>query len=168
MLVNPEPFSSQLVSVVIPSYNYGHFIEDTIRSILAQTYISYEIIVVDDGSTDNTQEILKPYLEKINYVYQNNQGLSAARNHGTSLAKGEFVLFLDADDFLLPHMLEEQIAAFQQNPDLGLVICGWHIVDKTGKILSDIELWKGLPELTAEAWIKWRPLLPSATNPMYH
>ena len=154
---------NSLVSVVIPSYNYGHFIQDTIKSILNQTFNNHEIIVIDDGSTDNTQQVLKPYLSQINYVYQQNQGLSAARNHGLRLAQGEFVIFLDADDFLLPHMLEKEVAAFATNPDLGFVICGWHIVDETGKIQSDVKLWEGLPELNAEAWIQWRPLLPSAT-----
>ena len=155
--------TNPLVSVVIPSYNYGHFIQDTIESIFKQTYDRYEIIVIDDGSIDNTREVLQPDRDLINYVYQENQGLSAARNHGLHLARGEYVIFLDADDFLLPHTLEKQVAALQNNSDLGFVICGWHIVNETGEILSDVELWHGLPQLNAEAWIKWRPLLPSAT-----
>ena len=163
MLVTPESSSTPLVSIVIPTYNYGHFIRETIDSILRQTYGNYEIVIIDDGSTDNTKEVLSPYLERVNYFYQENRGLSAARNQGTRLAKGELILFLDADDFLLPHMLQEQVAALQKNPDLGFVICGWHTVNETGTVISDVELWHGLPELTAESWIKWRPLLPSAT-----
>ena len=152
-----------LVTIVIPSYNYGHFIEETIDSILQQRYTNYEIIVIDDGSTDNTREVLQCYGDRINYIYQENQGLSAARNHGLQLASGEYIIFLDADDFLLPHILEKQVAALDNNSDLGFVICGWHIVNETGEILSDVELWHGLPQLNAEAWVKWRPLLPSAT-----
>lgn len=157
-----------LVTVVIPSYNYGHFIQDTVDSILQQTYTNYEIIVIDDGSIDNTTQVLQPYSDRINYVYQENQGLSAARNHGLRLAKGKYVIFLDADDFLLPHTLEKQVAALDNNSDLGFVICGWHIVNETGEILSDVELWHGLPQLNAEAWVKWRPLLPSATLFCHH
>lgn len=90
------------VSVVIPAYNCAEYIKEAIDSVLNQTYRDFEIIVVDDGSTDNTKEILEPYIKKrmIQYVYQNNQGISAARNRGIRMAKGDFIAFLDSDDIL--------------------------------------------------------------------
>lgn len=151
------------VSVVIPTYNYAHFIRETIESVINQNFKDYEIIVIDDGSTDNTREILQPYFDCIYYVYQNNQGLSEARNHGIRLAKGKWVIFLDADDFFLPNILTELVRVFEAQPSLGLVICGWHITNEQGKIISTVELWNGLPKLDLEAWVQWRPLLPSAT-----
>jgi glycosyltransferase involved in cell wall biosynthesis len=154
------------VSIIIPTYNYGHFIEGAIQSILNQTYTDYEIIIIDDGSTDNTREILQPYFQKVRYVYQENQGLSETRNHGIKLACGEFIIFLDADDFFLPHLLKEQIAIFDTQPSLGLVISGWRLVNERGEAISDITLWDSIPNLDLETWVLWRPMLPSAT--MFH
>jgi len=78
----------QLVSVVIPTYNYGHFVNEAVTSVLRQTYRNFEIIVVDDGSTDNTRDQLKIFDGQIKYIYQKNQGLSAARNTGIQSAEG--------------------------------------------------------------------------------
>jgi glycosyltransferase involved in cell wall biosynthesis len=155
--------TSPRVSVVIPTYNYAKFIAETIESVLNQTYTSYEIIVIDDGSTDNTPEVLEPYQEFIRYIYQENQSISAARNHGILLAKGEFIIFLDADDFFLPQILEKEVAVFDAQPDLGIVISGWHIVNEEGKVISSIKMWDTLAQLDAATWVSWRPLLPSAT-----
>ena len=91
-----------LISVIIPTYNSAQYIIEAIESALNQTYKDYEIIVVDDGSTDNTRELLEPYIRKqvIQYVYQSNQGVAAARNRGIGISNGEFIAFLDADDIL--------------------------------------------------------------------
>src|SRR5918995_6377717 len=94
-----------LVSVVIPCYNQAHFLGEAIVSVLAQSYPRFEIIVVDDGSTDDTPEVAARY-PGVRYVYQNNQGVSAARNSGLARSEGEYVVFLDADDRLLPEALE--------------------------------------------------------------
>jgi glycosyltransferase involved in cell wall biosynthesis len=94
-----------LVSVVIPCYNQAHFLGEAIESVLAQSYPRFEIIVVDDGSTDDTSEVAARY-PGVRYVYQNNQGVSAARNSGLARSEGEYVVFLDADDRLLPEALE--------------------------------------------------------------
>jgi glycosyltransferase involved in cell wall biosynthesis len=110
-----------LVSVVIPTYNYAHFVAEAVASVLAQTYRQFEVIVVDDGSTDNTPERLGPYMEQIRYIYQENQGLSAARNTGIKEAKGEFVAFLDSDDAWHPRKLELQMAYFAARPQASLV-----------------------------------------------
>ena len=91
-----------LVSVIIPTYNSAQYITEAIESVLDQTYKDFEIIVVDDGSTDNTKDILEPYIRErmVQYVYQDNQGVAAARNTGIGISNGEFVSFLDADDIL--------------------------------------------------------------------
>ena len=110
-----------LVSVVIPTFNYGRFVGDAVESALGQTYPHLEVIVVDDGSTDDTQRILKRFKSRIRYVYQNNRGLSAARNTGVRLANGDWVALLDADDRWHPHKTEVQLAAGQSIADVGLI-----------------------------------------------
>ena len=110
-----------LVSVVIPTFNYGHFVGDAVESALGQTYPDLEVIVVDDGSTDDTQRVLKRFASRIRYVYQNNRGLSAARNTGVRLAKGDWVALLDSDDVWHSHKTEVQLAAGQSIADVGLI-----------------------------------------------
>ncbi|MFM6207508.1 glycosyltransferase family 2 protein, partial [Planktothrix sp.] len=87
------------VSVIIPTYNCDRFLPEAIDSVLMQTYQDYEIIVIDDGSTDQTCQVLESYKHKIRYFYQENQGSAVARNLGIKQAQGEFIAFLDADDF---------------------------------------------------------------------
>jgi glycosyltransferase involved in cell wall biosynthesis len=110
-----------LVSVVIPSYNYARFVTEAVASALAQTYPHREVIVVDDGSTDDTRGVLEPYRDRIRYVHQANQGLSAARNTGIRAAHGEVIALLDADDVWHPRKLEIQIAYLHGHPEVGLV-----------------------------------------------
>jgi len=117
----PE-LSLELVSVVIPCYKQAHFLGEAIESVLAQTYPAHEIIVVDDGSPDETKEVAIRY-PSIRYVRQTNQGLSAARNTGYRHSRGVYLVFLDADDRLLPHHLSTCIKAFQRRPDAAFV-CG--------------------------------------------
>lgn len=109
------------VSVIIPTFNSAHFLEEALDSVLAQTVAPQEIIVVDDGSTDDTAARLQRYAGRIHYRYQRNQGVSAARNQGLDLATQEFVAFLDADDVWHPRKLEVQLAAFRFSPELGLL-----------------------------------------------
>src|SRR5215218_4319670 len=97
--------ASELISVIIPCYNHGAYLSTAIKSVLAQTYPNIEIIVVDDGSTDNTKAVAWGF-EKVRHIYQRNAGLSAARNTGIRNAKGTYILFSDADDWLLPDALE--------------------------------------------------------------
>jgi glycosyltransferase involved in cell wall biosynthesis len=108
------------VSVVIVCYNQAVYLLDAIKSVLAQTYRDFEVVLVDDGSTDNTAERARSVPE-ICYVYQNNQGLAAARNAGLALSRGRYVVFLDADDRLLPNALESGIASFREHPTSGFV-----------------------------------------------
>jgi glycosyltransferase involved in cell wall biosynthesis len=115
-----------LVSVVIPSYNSARFVAGAIDSALAQTYWPLEIVVVDDGSTDNTAEVLAPYGDRIRVLRQENRGLAGARNCGLRAAKGDLIALLDADDQWLPEKLEKQVALLG-DPDVGLVHCAfWH------------------------------------------
>ena len=108
------------VSVIIPTYNREKFVTKAIDSVLAQRFTDLEIIVVDDGSTDNTRDILKPYFSKINYFYQDNHGVSAARNTGIAASKGTWIAFLDSDDEWLPEYLDWQMERVRLCPS---VIC---------------------------------------------
>ena len=114
-----------LVSVIIPSYNYAAFLPQAVASVLAQRGpgIDVEVIVVDDGSTDNTAEVVRGMGEGVQYIYQENQGLSAARNAGLHMAQGEYVAFLDADDIQGKDMLASQLQVFAAQPELDMVIC---------------------------------------------
>ncbi len=105
------------VSVIIPSYNRGWIIKEAIDSVLAQDYRDFELIVVDDGSTDNTSEILDSYKDDIKVFFQDNNGVSAARNRGIAASLGRFVAFLDSDDLWLPQKLSTQVAFFNNTPD---------------------------------------------------
>ena len=111
------------VSVIIPTYNYSRFILDAIKSALVQDVHDLEIIVVDDGSTDNTSDIIKPYTDSVQYIHQENAGLSAARNTGVSASTGEFILFLDADDMLGPDAVASQVAYLEQNLAAFVAVC---------------------------------------------
>lgn len=115
-------FQKEFVSVIIPTYNRAQYISETIESVLAQTYSNLEIIVIDDGSIDNTKEVISKYISKIKYVRQPNSERGAARNHGLRLAKGEFIAFLDSDDLWLPDKIEKDLKFFADNPAVG-VIC---------------------------------------------
>jgi glycosyltransferase involved in cell wall biosynthesis len=103
-----------LVSVIIPTYNRCELVTKAIDSVLTQTYKNYEIIVVDDGSKDNTKEILQPYMDKIRYIYQENSGCSSARNSGIRSAEGEWIAFLDSDNQWLREKLVRQMECVQR------------------------------------------------------
>ncbi len=113
--------NSPLVSVIIPAFNSAEFIVRAVESVLTQTYSRYEVIVVDDGSTDGTKSVLCQFGAGIRYVYRENHGPSAARNTGIGIATGRYICFLDADDFWMPKKLEVQVAFMAQHPDIGLV-----------------------------------------------
>jgi glycosyltransferase involved in cell wall biosynthesis len=123
--------------VVVPTFNYGHFVAQAVESVLAQTYRNVEVLVVDDGSTDQTAQALAPYEGRIRYIYQQNQGLSAARNTGIRAARGNWVALLDADDLWHPLKLEMQTRYVRQHPEVGLLAsavttsidAGWPAVD---------------------------------------
>jgi glycosyltransferase involved in cell wall biosynthesis len=123
------------ISVIIPAYNYARYLSEAIDSVFAQTYPALEVIVVDDGSTDETPAVLAAYGDRIRAIRLQNQGVSAARNTGISAARGEYVAFLDADDLWQPAKLEAQMARFDANPNFGLVYCGAESFDAEGQTL---------------------------------
>lgn len=125
------------VSVIIPTYNYGAFIGNAIESVLAQDYPreSIEIIVVDDGSTDNTRDVIRKYDGMVTYVNSEHMGVAAARSRGVSLAKGEIITFLDADDIWLPIRIKRVAEAFVQHTDTGLVFHNFDVIDSRGTLL---------------------------------
>jgi glycosyltransferase involved in cell wall biosynthesis len=113
--------TSPTVSVVIPTYNSGRLVTDAVESALSQTAPPTEILVIDDGSVDDTQQRLAAYGDRINYVYQENRGVSAARNRGLLNARGDLIAFLDADDVWHPRKLECQLRVMTSDPALGLL-----------------------------------------------
>jgi len=114
-----------LVSIIIPTYNTARYLEEAVNSALGQTYKNKEIIVVDDGSTDNTREILDVYIRKgvIKYIYQKNKGLAGARNTGIMSARGEYVALLDADDLFKLDKVEKQLRYLNNCPDCDFCYC---------------------------------------------
>lgn len=128
--------SSELVSVIIPCYNHGHFLNQAIDSVLAQTYPRIEIIVVDDGSTDNTSEVAARY-KNIQYVYQENTGLAAARNTGLRASHGSILVFLDADDRLLPEAVEQGVYALMDSPQSAFVSGRYRYTNEDNSIISE-------------------------------
>ena len=123
-----------LVSIIIPTYNYAGYLSTAIASCLRQTYKALEIIVVDDGSTDNTREITEGYGSSIVYIYQENSGVSAARNSGLEVAAGDFIAFLDADDYLTEDAIQVRLDVLSKNPDVGAVVTETY--SKKGERLS--------------------------------
>ena len=109
-----------LVSVIIPAYNCAHFLGQAIRSVLAQTFMDYEIIVVDDGSTDDTAAVLGEFGDQVRHVSQANRGNAAARNAGIALARGQWLSFLDADDLWAPRKLEQQLIDLIGSPGISV------------------------------------------------
>ena len=120
------------VSVVIPCHNSGIYLAEAIESVLSQTRRDFEVIVVDDGSTDCTPKIVAQYRTRIRYFRQENKGLSSARNLGIQLSRGEYLVFLDADDLLLPNKLELQASYLDQHPEVDVVYSdGYRMLART-------------------------------------
>lgn len=157
-----QPF----VSVIIPTYNRGKFIKKAIESVLSQTYRNYEIIVVDDGSTDKTGEVLKEFhgRSEIIYLYKENGGVSSARNMGIKKAKGDYIAFLDSDDTWMPQKLERQIEYISDNPEKVMVGTEFVIYDDSGNKLGKSGLTDEFPADKNELLVyllSKPPLLPS-------
>ena len=149
----------------MPAYNCDRYLPEAIDSVLQQSYQAFEVIVVDDGSTDNTAAVLQRYQQqddRVRAIRQPNQGVAIARNRGIELARGEWIAFLDADDFFLPDKLAAQMAIATAHPDLGIIHSGWNRVDSQGNHLLAVKPWQQIPKLTLESWLRWKPVLPSA------
>jgi glycosyltransferase involved in cell wall biosynthesis len=124
------------VSVVIPTYNRTHFIIEAIQSVLDQTFQDFEIVVVDDGSTDNTKDVVDSFQDpRIKYIYQENRGVAAARNTGISASIGEYIAFLDSDDVLLKNALEKKVQVLDRYPEVAFSYGKANVMDENGHLL---------------------------------
>jgi glycosyltransferase involved in cell wall biosynthesis len=129
---------SPLVSVIVPSYNTAKYVPDAVRSILSQSYQNLEVHVVDDGSKDNTREVMQQFAAdpRVIYHYQENRGESGARNTGIRAAKGELIALLDADDLWMPRKLELQVPCFAAHPKVGVVYTNTVHVDANNQEIA--------------------------------
>jgi glycosyltransferase involved in cell wall biosynthesis len=125
-----------LITVLITNYNYGRYVGAAIESALAQSYEPVEVVVVDDGSVDNSKTVISRYGSAVTPVYKHNHGQASAFNVGVSRSDGAFIAFLDADDLLLPDTIERVAEAFAREPDTGIVQCRVEIADETGTPLG--------------------------------
>ena len=126
------------VSVVMATYNYGRYIGQAIRSVVDQTYIDWELVIVDDGSTDNTTEVVQAFLSdpRIQYLQQENQGQPKAKNRGVLAARGEFLAFLDADDMWASEKLSKQLPLFEHDARIGVTYTGLRLINEDGVIVQ--------------------------------
>jgi glycosyltransferase involved in cell wall biosynthesis len=147
LTVESQPFAATMsdgalwpkVSVVTPSFNQGHFLEETIRSVLAQGYPNLEFIIIDGGSTDQTLEIIKKYEPWLAYwVSEPDYGQSHAINKGIQKASGDILLWLNSDDICLPDSFRTAVQAFRSNPNLRLVIGQARLVDQYGQVIGEL------------------------------
>jgi len=126
-----------LVSAAIITHNRAQYLDDAIASVLSQSCRDLELIVVDDGSTDETPAVVAPYLDRIRYVRQDHAGKAAARNHAVALARGAFFAFCDSDDVWYPDRIARQLAAFRRNPHVGMVHGHVSVIDEHGRHIPD-------------------------------
>lgn len=129
--------SNPIVSIIVPSYNQGEFLSETLDSVLAQTYPHWECIIVNDGSVDNTEIVAQQYCKqdtRFRYFYQENKGVSAARNNAIRKSHGQYILPLDGDDLIAPQYIEKAITYFEKFPETNLVYCkAKYIGDREGE-----------------------------------
>lgn len=150
---------SDKISVVIPTYNYGRFVGDAVSRVLGQTLQAGEVIVVDDGSTDETEAVVREFGDRVRYVRQENQGVCAARNAGVKMSSGDYIAFADADDVWEPTKIEKQLAKFADDPLIGLVHCGMREFDRETGETIEIHL-DGQEGWVAEEVLLWeRPAI---------
>jgi hypothetical protein len=124
------------VSVLIPNYNRARMLQDAIRSVLAQTYQDFEILVVDDGSTEDIPAALAPFGDRVRYARKENGGCASAKNHGLGLVTGEYLAVVDNDDLWLPAKLERQVEVLKHQPNVGVVSCQVFVMDDDARVLA--------------------------------
>src|SRR5512142_555285 len=145
MLPQPDVHSDPLVSIIITNYNYGRFLASAIESALCQGYPATEVIVVDDGSTDNSRQVMNCYEKRIIPVLKQNGGQASSINAGFYQSHGEIVIFLDADDMLLPQTVERVVAAYRGNPAAAKIMYRLEVIDAQGKQVGEIMPHTHLP-----------------------
>lgn len=153
------------VSVIIPTYNRVDFVQEAIESVFSQSYRDFEIIVVDDGSTDDTHNILATFIAEglIQYIYQDNAGGGNARNTGIQAAQGKYIALLDSDDLFLPKKLAKQIALLEKHGEAGMVHCGFSKFDDTGKDLGYRDPSRFSGWIYPKLLLEWSVLISTST-----
>lgn len=128
--------SSKKVTVYITNYNYQDYIEESINSVLRQTYKNYELLIIDDGSTDDSKEIIEKYryINNVRIIYQKNKGLNITNNIAMRLADGDYMVRLDADDYWMPDFLEKMVKKIESDPEIGLVFPDYYYIDQNGEV----------------------------------
>ena len=150
------------VSIIIPNYNHAQYVGDAINGVLNQTYSDYEVIVVDDGSKDNSREIIGQFGDKVRAIYQQNQGLSAARNTGINAARGSYIGVLDADDLYEPEFIDTLVSSLESQPDADGIYCGYRFIDHLNNPLPQIEAREVAPEYLHQALVDGNFLVPES------
>lgn len=150
-----------MISIIIPIYNQAEHLANCLISIKNQTYDNYEIIAVNDGSTDNTAEVIKKFKQifgsKLTYLEQENRGANAARNNGAKLAKGEYIIFCDADTIMEPTMLELMLKTLRDNPGAGFCYSSFFWGRKKFRLWPfDAEKLKAMPYITTASLIRFK------------
>jgi glycosyltransferase involved in cell wall biosynthesis len=135
-MINQLSKDASLVSIIIPCYNHSHYLPVAIESVLKQTYLPLEIIVIDDGSTDNTREVAESY-PQVTYIFQINQGLSASRNAGIIKSRGLYLVFLDADDWLYPDAIKINLGYLLQHKNAAYVSGAYDRVDENKNMILE-------------------------------
>jgi glycosyltransferase involved in cell wall biosynthesis len=156
--------AAPLVSAVIPTYNYARYVAGAVESVLAQSFDDLEIVVVDDGSIDETADTLDPFAERIRYIRQEHRGLAAARNTGIRVARGPYVAFLDSDDLWLPEKVSVQIARLDGDPAVGLVYGEAALFTETSPGTATLHsYWAHHPSGKILPWLVRQNVVPSPT-----
>lgn len=146
--------ATPLVSVIIPTYNRARLLPEAIASVLGQTYPRIEPIIVDDGSTDETPEVLRQYGDRIRIVRQGNAGPAIARNRGIAVATGEIIAFLDSDDQWMPTKLERQVASLEATgPEVVCCLCNCSVRFANGKAGSTFDIADTMPDRPTGIWL---------------
>ncbi len=142
-------------SIVLPTFDRAGLLPDAVRSVLDQTIDDWELIVVDDGSRDGTEQAVAPYLDdsRVRFVRQDHAGRSAARNHGVSLARAELICFLDSDDRYVPTTLAAHLAVLGSAGETGMTIGGYESIDEAGATVGIRRPWKECDQPTKESWL---------------
>jgi len=150
------------VSVVIPLYNARDVIRATIHTVLAQTWTDCEIVVVDDGSTDGSDAVVREFGERVRYIRQENRGVARARNRGVAESRGEYIAFLDHDDLWHPTKLEKQVAVLDRRPEVGMVVTDVAHLDREGRPMGVVGAGYNPAEPFARLFVRGYVPTPSA------
>ena len=163
-----RPIRNKLVSIIIPTYNSARFIGEAIISVIGQDYDAWELIIVDDGSTDDTARVVAEFLAdtRISYVKKENSGVSHTRNFGAALAKGDYLCFLDADDFFYPANLSEKVRVLDQQPHVGLVHGDVNIINESGTPTGSYNTGLGGKDLHLDILLWQECVIPAPSSVM--